>query len=245
MTINRTGANLTAWSVSTYWLILHVYPSTFRGEFGESMAQVFGDSARDAWNRAGVRGLLELWRRTVVDVAVSLVRAYAGEPRGPIFKLTAGLSILYVCAVAAIVGYGALRFDEFYQAPAFSRFGAPAAHENVLIAAYEQALRGEFGRYRAFTMAAGFSLAILLGVTAALFGLWQKSVLHGAGALVGGTALTMVAFELLPVVWFPLDRYPVGALWLMGGGVPLAAGTCLLVVMLGRLRPARGRFTHS
>jgi uncharacterized membrane protein YkgB len=94
-------------------------------------------------------------------------------------------------------------------------------------------------------MAAGFSLAILLGVTSALFGLWQKSVLHGAGALMAGTALTIVAFELLPVVWFPLDQYPVGALWLMGGGVLLAAGTCLLVVILGRLRPASARFTHS
>jgi hypothetical protein len=183
--------------------------------------------------------------RTIVDVAVSLYRTYITEKRDSMFKLSAGLTIFYVCALASTVGYGAVAFGQFYQPPAFSAFGAPYAQEGALIAAYEQAMSGDFGRYRLFTAAAGFSLAVWLGVTSALFGLWQKSLLHGAGALVAGTALTILAFEGLPTVWFPLDRYPVGALWVMGGGLPLASGTYLLVTLLGRFGPVRARFKHS
>jgi hypothetical protein len=161
------------------------------------------------------------------------------------FKLSVGFTLLYISALAGIVGYGAFRFGEFYQPPSFSVFGAPSAHEDVLIAAYEQALTGEFGRYRMFTLAAGFTLAALLGATSALFGLWQKSLLHGAGALIGGIAVTIATFELLPTVWFPLDRYPVAALWVMGGGVPLSVCTWLLVMVLGRFGSGRARLQHS
>jgi hypothetical protein len=241
---DRTADKLTSWSILTYWLIVQAYPYSFRREFGESMTQVFGDSVRAAWKRAGLAGLAILWMRTVVDVVVSLFSAYVSEKRDWMFKLAVSLAALYACALAGIVGYGAVRFGEFYRPPVFSVFGAPNAHEDVLIAAYEQAMSGEFGTYRTFTAAAGLSLAVLLGATSALLGLWQKSLLHGTGALVVGTALTIVAFELLPTVWFPLDRYPVGALWLMGG-VPVAACTYLLVMVLGRFGPARARFEHS
>jgi len=243
--IARSADNVTSWSVRTYWLILQAYPYAFRREFGESMTQVFSDSVRATWNRAGLAGLATLWMRTVVDVVVSLYSAYVSETRDSMFRIAVGLSVLYVCALAATVGYGAIGFGEFYQPPGFSVFGAPNAHEDVLLATYEQAMSGHFGRYRLFTTAAGFSLAVLLGATAALFGLWQKSLPHGAGALAAGAALTIVAFELLPTVWFPLDRYPVGALWVMGGGIPLAACSWLLVTVLGRFGPARARFTHS
>lgn len=243
--IDRTTDKATSWSILTYQLILHAYPYSFRREFGESMTQVFGDSVRDAWKRAGLAGLARLWMRTVIDVVRSLFSAYVSEKRDSRFKLAVGLSALYVCSLVGVVGYGAIAFGEFYQPPTFSKFGAPNAHEDLLIAAYEKAMNGEFGAYRIFTAAAGFSLAVLLGATSALFGLWQKSPLHGAGALLVGTAFTVVAFQLLPTLWFPLDRYPVGALWLMGGGIPLAAGTCLLVMLLGRYGPARARFRHS
>jgi hypothetical protein len=192
------------------------------------MTQVFGDSVRDTWKRAGLAGLTTLWIRTVVDVVRSLFRAYVSETRDSMFKLAVGLSILYVCVLMGVVGYGSIKFGEYYQPPTFSKF-----------------VNGEFGAYRIFTVAAGFSLAMFLGAASALFGLWQKSLLHGGGALIAGTAFTIAAFQLLPTVWFPLDRYPVGAVWLMGGGVPFAACTCLVVTLLGRFGPARGRFRHS
>jgi hypothetical protein len=240
MTARRTD-RATSWSVLTYRLILQVYPYSFRREFGESMTQVFTDSVRAAGSRAR---LTTLWMRTIVDVVNSLLNAYLSETRDSMFRLATVVGVFYFCALAGVVGYGAIRFGEFYQPPGFSVFGAPNVHEDMLRTMYEQALNGEFGRYRLFTIAAGFSLAALLGATSALFGLWQKSLPHGAGALIAGTALTILAFELLPTVWFPLDRYPVGALWLMGGGLPLAACAWLLVVALGRFGPARARFTN-
>ena len=209
------------------------------------MSQVFGDLVRAAWNRAGLIGLATLWVRTAVDVVDSLIAAYVSETHDSRFTLAAGLSVLYVCALAGIVGYGAIRFGEFYEPPAFSVFGAPGASEDSLLAMYEQALTGDLGRYRTFTAAAGFALAVWLGATSALFGLWQKSLSHGAGALIAGIALTIAALEFLPTVWFPLDGHPVGALWLMGGSIPLAACVWLLVMALGRFWPARARFTPS
>jgi len=241
---SRREEAFASWSNSTYRLILLAYPDSFRRAFGESMAQVFSDAVRDAWKRTGPGGIAVLWMRTIADVARSLVSAYAGEARDGILRAAAVLLILYVCALAGTVGYGAHRFDEFYEPPAFSRFGAPHAHEDELLAAHEVAMAGEFGAYRTFTVAAGFALAALLGVTSALFGLSQRSIPHGAAALGAGLALTIAAFALLPTIWFPLDRYPAGALWLMGGGIPLAAATWMAVTLLGRVGFVRTRFEH-
>ena len=67
---NPRRDRLIPWSISTYWLILQAYPHSFRCEYGESMVQVFGDSARDAWKRAGPAGLASL-DATIRDVAVA------------------------------------------------------------------------------------------------------------------------------------------------------------------------------
>ena len=234
-----------SWSVLTYRLILQAYPNSFRQEFGESMVQVFGDSVRQTRMRAGIAGLPALWARTLVDVARSLPGAYALEARDSALRLTAGLGILFVLALACTVGYAAMTFGEFYQPPAFSRFGAPDADEGVLLAAYAQAMDGDFGSYRAFAVTTGFVIAVLLGAASGLFGLWQKSLAHGAAGLLAGTAVTIAAFELLPTIWFPLDRYPLGALWLLGGGLPLAVAVSGLVMGIGRLTRAPMRIHRS
>jgi hypothetical protein len=92
-----------------------------------------------------------------------------------------------------------------------------------------------------FASVAGFALAILLGLTAAIFGRSQRSILHGAGLLVAGLAITIAVLSLLPTIWFPLDRYPVAALWVIGGGVPLAAGTWLVLALVMRCASPPGR----
>jgi hypothetical protein len=236
----QNGHRLAGWSISAYWLILQAYPDAFRREFGESMAQVFSDAARDARNASGAAGLAVLWMRTLKDVVISLVRAYVREARDPVFRAATGLCLLYVCVLVSAVAYGAWAYREFYPAPPFSVFGAPEASEDALVASYEQALLGAFGGYRVFASVVGFSLAALLGLTAAVFGVAQKSILHGAGLLVAGVTITIPALSLLPTVWFPLDRYPVAALWLIGGGVPLAAGTWLVLALLTRLGSPSG-----
>lgn len=233
---------LAAWSVHAYEVIVQLYPYSFRCECGESMIQLFRDLVRDAWKQSGAVGLAALWTRTLVDLVSSLFHTDSTEKRDSMFGIVVAVSILYVCTLALATGYGAIRFGEFYQPPAFSSVGAPEQHEDVLIAAYEQALTGEFGRYRTFALGASLMLAVLMGVATAAFGVWQRSILLGTGAFAAGAVLTIVAVSLLPTIWFPLDRYPVGALWVMGGSFPLAAATWLLVTVIGRLGPQRARF---
>jgi hypothetical protein len=206
------------------------------------MTQVFRDLAREAWEDSGSAGLARLWSRTLVDVLVSVGQAYAEEVRKTMFRIVVAVGLLYVGSLALANGYGAIMFGEFYDPPAFSRFGAAGADEDTLVAAYERALTGEYGRYRTFVVGTGFGLAILLGIGSAIFGRWQRSLLHGAGAFALGSALTIVSLSLLPTVWFPLDRYSVAALWVMGGGLPLAAGAWLLATAVGRFVPGRERF---
>jgi cytochrome b561 len=240
--IGRATNRIAAWSVRTYALILHVYPCGFWRELGESMTQVFRDQVRDACKESGLVGLAALWMRTVVDVLVSVAGAYSSERRKSMFRVVVAAGILYVCTLVLVMGYGAIRFGEFYERPAFSGVGATEpVDEDKLIAAYERALSGEFGRYKTFAIGAGLVLAVLLGVASALFGLWQRSLLKSAGAFVAGAVLTIAAVSLLPTIWFPLDRYPVGFVWLLRC-FPIAAGAWLLVTVIGRFGPARARF---
>jgi len=47
--------------------------------------------------------------------------------------------------------------------------------------------------------------------------------------------VTVAVLSLLPTIWFPLDRYPVAAVWVMGIGFPISAATWLLLTMIARL----------
>lgn len=236
--IDKATNTLAAWSVMTYGVIVQAYPYSFRRQFGESMTQVFTDLVHDARN-AGLGTLAILWMRTVRDVAVSLVTAYSREAKEPAFRPVLITSALYLGALVLVTGYGAVAFGEYYEPPAFSRFGAPGAHEDELIATYEKALTGEFGQYRTYARSIALTLAIWLGVASALFGQWQRNILHGAAAFLAGTTVTIAVLSLLPTIWFPLDRYPVGALWVMGVGLPISVATWLLLTFFQRLRPYR------
>ncbi len=69
-----------AWSVWLYRLLLAAYPAPFRKEYGEAMAQVFRDTAREEYRRRGLRGLLVVWLRTLADFTVSVVRQHRDKP---------------------------------------------------------------------------------------------------------------------------------------------------------------------
>ena len=79
-------------------------------------------------------------------------------------------------------------------------------------------------------------VTILLVLGTALFSLSQQSVLHAALAFASGTVVTALALTALPAIWFPLDQYPVAALWVMGV-FPYAAVGWLIVTAVGRLTP--------
>jgi hypothetical protein len=229
-----TTRRLAFWSVRTYALLLYLYPCAFRTGFGASMTQVFEDLARDASRNSGLTGLAALWVVTLVDLLVSLAQLYAQEGRRAMFKVVVAAGALYIAALALTAGYGAIKFGDFYDPPAFTMFNTSApTNEDALIAAYEQALTGEFGRYKAYTFVTGLILAVMLGLASSLVGLWRRSLLHGAGAFVAGVVVTVAAFELLPSIWFPFDRYAVGFAWVVSG-FPLAAGVWVVVTLIGR-----------
>lgn len=54
-----------------YRRLLGLYPAGFRREYGPQMAQVFRDACRAACARGGLRGVLWLWPRVVVDLVVN------------------------------------------------------------------------------------------------------------------------------------------------------------------------------
>jgi putative ABC transport system permease protein len=55
--------------LSLYRLLLFCYPSGFRDEFGDQMAQFFGDQYREARLTNGVRGIVMLWIGVLTDLA--------------------------------------------------------------------------------------------------------------------------------------------------------------------------------
>ena len=236
----RRGGWMFEWSVQAYRLLLHVYPTAFRRECGEAMVQAFRDLARDGWRASGARGLAVVWLRTAIDLMKSVPAAYLGTSSGTVGRLALGVGALYMLYVFAFVGYGASQFSQFYEAPAWN--ARPTAEnfapEDDRLSAYEQAMNGAYGRYPAFLESWGIVVAPWLGVAAALFGLWQRSLWHGLAALVVVAVATSAIFHLLPWRYFPLDQYPVGFLWLFQ--FPIAAASWFAVTAVGRLIPWHG-----
>jgi hypothetical protein len=217
----------------TYPLVLHAYPPAFRHEFGDPMSQAFRDLTRDACDRSGLIGLLRLWAVTLIDTAKSLVTSYTCDPSRMSVAALLG-SAVYVALLAATIAYGAIRFPQFYEPPSFTRFNVTASHdENVLLAGYTRALDGELGRYRTYVRSANVVLALWLGALAGCFGIAQRSLWHGAALFTIGVAFTAGMLALMPTIWFPLDRYPVGFVWMLVA--PLGAATWIAVGALGRL----------
>jgi hypothetical protein len=235
--METTTRKIAAWSVCTYALILWIYPPRFRRDFGEGMTQVFGDLARDACRASGLAGLVVLWVRTSADLVISVARAYWSERR----RAAVVAAAVYGGALILSLGYGAIRFREFYAAPRFSRFGS-ALGEDALIVAYEEALAGEFGQYRFFLGLVMVVLAGALGLASATFGVWHRSFFYGTLVLGAGTAVTIAALSALPPIWFPFDRYPAGAGFVFGGFPGIAAVVGLVsfgFIWFIRKRPAR------
>jgi hypothetical protein len=69
----RRTSRLVAASGRLYRLLLRLYPGFFRDTYGAEMLQLFTDCCRDALTARGALGLLDLWLRTLGDLAFSLV----------------------------------------------------------------------------------------------------------------------------------------------------------------------------
>jgi len=227
-------------SVGVYRRLLLLYPASFRREWGDEMLGVFGDLARDTHRTRGTWGLARLAGRTAVDLAVSLPDAHYRNGRRKMRRLTLGAWVVYLILLLGGVGIGAVGFGDFYERPTFTETASPDATEDQLLGAYEQALDGPYGTYRTFARGLGFAVALTLGLSAALFGVWQKSAWRGAAAFAIGALATVLSLSALPAIYFPFDHYPVPAVWVMGGPLLLGAVCWLLVTVAGRWIPGSG-----
>jgi len=63
------GRATTTVSERVYAALMHVYPRTFRAEYGDEMIDYFRDRRRDEHARSGGRGVARLWIRTLIDLA--------------------------------------------------------------------------------------------------------------------------------------------------------------------------------
>jgi hypothetical protein len=232
--LTRSLATCGVWA---YAVVLHAYPPALRREFGESMLQAFRDLTRDACRRSGLAGLLRLWIVTLIDTSASLITSYRRDAN-PMAVPALLCGATYALLLTAAIAYGALNFAQFYEPPSYTRFNGNAGHdETLLLAGYLDALDGELGRYRTYVRGANVVLALMLGVVAGLFGVVQRSVWHGAALFATAVVLTAGSLELMPTIWFPLDRHPVGFVWLMA--TPLGLFTSIIVWLIGRVSLSR------
>jgi len=68
----NASANTLGISIRIYRALLRAYPAEFRCEYGPEMRRAFLDCCREKTRRAGWRGVVALWLRTLVDLAVTV-----------------------------------------------------------------------------------------------------------------------------------------------------------------------------
>ena len=207
-----------------YALLLYLYPTSFRREYGESMLQLFNDQRR-AVNGAG--GYAMLWLKTLRDLMLSVPAAHSNEPR----PASTGARFLWTLVV--ILGLAFL-LNSLILPSMISRM--PSDGVAAVVEAPGVELSGE---YRAIAQVAAGVLSTFLVIGAFLFAVRQRSVANGAAAFVAGAALTFVALAMSPWLWLPLDRYPVAIAWALGIW-PLAAVVWAVLRVMGRRKQELG-----
>ncbi len=89
--------------------------------------------------------------------------------------------------------------------------------------------------YRHFISLTGRVLSIMLGLTAATIGLASENTIRGLLSLVGGALITMMAWSLLPHVYFPGIDFSPWLLWL-ADNIYWLLGTWMVITSFYTLR---------
>jgi len=94
-------------SVQLYQLLVRVYPSRFRHQYGDLMVQVFRDSCLQANHQSSPDGLLLLWVRTLVDTLLSAIEQYSN--RGTVMTKSGWIKLsgwfMAASSVLSLVGW--------------------------------------------------------------------------------------------------------------------------------------------
>lgn len=72
-------AKLLTLSNRVYCLLLYLYPTPFRREFGRDMAQVFRDDTQQTLQECGLIGFLSLWLTIVIDLNKTAIAEHLWE----------------------------------------------------------------------------------------------------------------------------------------------------------------------
>jgi hypothetical protein len=83
-----------------YALLLYLYPSSFRREYGEAMLQLFNDQRRSA---SGPGGRAMLWLKTLRDLLGSVPAAHSNEPRPTSQSPAVLLTVLVIIGLVFVV----------------------------------------------------------------------------------------------------------------------------------------------
>lgn len=109
------GANTLGVSQRVFARLLHLYPPTFRRQYGEQVVQVFRDCSRDALAAQGASGLMLLWASTLPDLLKTAAQEHLKELHMSKFlsdsKLRKQFAFVLCLPLAAITLLSALGVD--------------------------------------------------------------------------------------------------------------------------------------
>jgi hypothetical protein len=202
-----TEATLLAFFNQLFRLLLHVYPASFRREFGLEMAQVFRDDMRATLREDGLTGMAILWFITALDLIKTAFVERAWEifhmPQERFTRLLTGIAAA-IGAPLLIMTFGSQFFWETY-----GSLGLPSGDlVHPILAGIGFLLMGPglYGLYRKLPATTPSKLGLLVAQVSVLLGIvamitWGQAIseqlvrlafaLHPIGlALMGLVALT-------------------------------------------------------
>jgi hypothetical protein len=210
------SANPMSLAARLYALLLYLYPSSFRREYGESMLQLFNDQRRAV---SGAGGNAMLWLKTLRDLVSSIPAAYLSERQTDGQRGAATVGAVFVWG---LIGALACTFLAFAVVIPSTVGYLPPTDEAASIATAEQVAAGEPGPYRALVVAGIAVVATLLAGGAFLFSLAQRSLWNGAAVFVAGAMLSIFTLGSNPWIWMRQGEPSVAGLWILAVW-PLAA----------------------
>jgi hypothetical protein len=220
-----------SFAVRLYALLLHLYPASFRREYGEAMLQLFNDQRRAA---RGAGGHAMLWFKVLRDLAQSVPAVHSNERRPGRQRGSMSLSAIAIWAVlvASVIAFFA--FTVVIPNSVGHLPQTAPGEEAAVLAGSPPPTAAELARFRAIALSGIAVVTVLLAAAAFRFSRAQRSVLNGAAAFVAGALLTFVPLAMLPSVLLREGRLSVAAMSIMAIWPAAAAAWAVLTAMSRR-----------